>query len=196
MTKDKSSICIFCGSSSGCNPVYGETAAAFGKTVAERGYRLVFGGGGNGLMGAAAKAAHAAGGEIVGIMPGYLKRYELSPDCRHDLVLTADMTERKRRLMAAADAFAVLPGGVGTMDEFFEVVALAGLGQLPKPIVLIDANGYFQPLVALMAHMEREGFIRPDSLSCYRLAATAEEAMEEIERGLGAYALAPSRISL
>ncbi len=182
MPKDKLSICIFCGSSAGSDPAYGEAAAALGRAVASRGFRLVFGGGGNGLMGYAAKAAHAAGGEITGIMPGYLKRYELPPDCKHDLVLTADMSERKRRLMAAADAFAILPGGVGTMDEFFEVVALAGLGQLPKPIVLLDVAGYFRPLPALMTHLAREGFIRPGSMDCYRTAATVSEAMQEFER--------------
>jgi uncharacterized protein (TIGR00730 family) len=177
MTPNNKSICVFCGSAAGLRPAYGEAARTLGRLVAEAGFRLVFGGGGHGLMGEVARAAREAGGLVTGIMPDFLRRYEMPPEWEAELVLTPDMQQRKTQLIDTSDAFIVLPGGPGTMDEFFEVLTLASLDQLHKPIVVIDVRGYFAPLHALMRHMEEEGFVHHGAAEHYRIAASPAEAV-------------------
>lgn len=184
MSENKLAICVFCGSSGGDDPAFAAAAARTGELIAKGGYRLVFGGGGHGLMGETARAARRSGAEILGIMPDFLRRYELPPEWQQQLELTCDLQQRKTRLLDASDAFVILPGGPGTMDEFFEVVTSASLDVLPKPILVVDVNGYFAPLQALMDHMNRHGFVRPEVLASYRTVTTPDEAMAAIETAL------------
>lgn len=174
----RTSVCVFCGSSSGKKPHHSETAARLGKRIATDGYALVYGGGGVGLMGDVARAALEAGGAVRGVMPKSLRGQELPPDHGCPLELTDTMQQRKRRMLDLSDAFIVLPGGVGTMDEFFEIITEATLGLLPKPIVLVDDDGYYTPLISFLHHMVDGGFVRAEQLELIHTVKTADEAMD------------------
>jgi len=182
--KTKPAICVFCGSSHGASPHYARAARTLGRLIAERGFSLVYGGGGIGLMGETARAAREGGAAAAGILPEFLRRIEQPPEWERDVIIAADLQERKTRMLAMADAFVVLPGGAGTMDEFFEVVSSANLNILPKPIVVVNTDGFFDPLERLMAHIVREGFAKPALFSTYRLVATPEAAIETIVQEL------------
>jgi hypothetical protein len=183
--KIKPAICVFCGSSYGSNPQYAVAARTLGRLIAERGFSLVFGGGGPGLMGETARAVRDGGAAVAGVLPKFLRWVELPPEWEKDLIITPDLQERKTRMLAMADAFVVLPGGAGTMDEFFEVVTSASLGVITKPILVVNTEGYFAPLERLMNHIVREGFARPKILDLYRIVDTPEEAIDAIAGELG-----------
>jgi uncharacterized protein (TIGR00730 family) len=183
--KAKPAICVFCGSSYGSNPQYAVAARTLGRLIAERGFSLVFGGGGPGLMGETARAVRDGGASVAGVLPKFLRWVELPPEWEKDLIITPDLQERKTRMLAMADAFVVLPGGAGTMDEFFEVVTSASLGVLNRPILVVNTEGYFDPLERLMNHIVREGFARPEILDLYRFVDTPEEAIDAIAGTLG-----------
>jgi uncharacterized protein (TIGR00730 family) len=154
-------ICVFCGSSSGRDPVYAEQAAALGKLLAERGLGLVYGGASVGIMGAVADAVLAAGGEVTGVIPQHLMRVEIAHANLSELHVTADMHERKAKMAELADGFLALPGGAGTLEELAEVWTWAQLGLHSKPIGLVDVAGYYGPLREFADHMVTEGFLRP-----------------------------------
>ena len=151
------SVCLFCGSSNAANPDFLQAAADFGRTLAEEGSRLVYGGGGIGLMGAGAKAAHAAGGEVLGVMPDFLRRHEVIYDEVETKVVT-NMHDRKRIMFENSDAFAIFPGGVGTLEEVVELMSWRRLDLHRKPIVFLDMHGFWQPFFALMAHTVEQKF--------------------------------------
>ncbi|MCB0097511.1 MAG: TIGR00730 family Rossman fold protein [Caldilineaceae bacterium] len=155
------SICVFCGASPGNQPVYQEVAAALGRLLAQRGLRLVYGGGSIGLMGALAKAVHAEGGEILSIIPHSLVPKEIAGVSLGQLMLCDTMLERKELMGQHADAFIVLPGGYGTLDELFEMVTWTQLGIHSKPLGLLNINGYFDGLIQFLDHMASAGFVRP-----------------------------------
>ena len=178
--KTKLAICVFCGSSYGSNPQYVVAARTLGRLIAERGFSLVFGGGGPGLMGETARAVRDGGAPVLGVLPDFLRWVELPPEWEKDLIITPDLQERKTRMLAMADAFVVLPGGAGTIDEFFEVVTSASLGVLNKPILVVNTEGYFDTLQRLMNHIVREGFARPNILDLYRFVDTPEAAIDAI----------------
>jgi uncharacterized protein (TIGR00730 family) len=152
------SVCVFCGSRSGGDPAYADAARATGEMLARRGWRLVFGAGDVGLMGAVAEAAEAAGGVSLGVIPTHLLNRERKGRDLARLVVTEDMHERKKVMFMNSDAVVVLPGGAGSLDEFFEVLTWAQIGLHAKPILLLDVNGYWQPLVRLLDHVIAEGF--------------------------------------
>jgi hypothetical protein len=152
-------ICVFCGSSVGADPRYVEAARATGAYLARQGLGIVYGGGHVGLMGALADAALAAGGEVIGVIPHALVARELAHPGLTTLHVVATMHERKARMSALADAFLVLPGGLGTLEELFEVWSWAQLGAHTKPCGLLDVAGYWQPLLALVDHLQRQGFL-------------------------------------
>lgn len=152
------SVCVYCGSRSGARPAYAASASAFGKVLADEGWRLVYGAGDVGIMGAVAGAAIAAGGQTLGVIPTHLMRAEKG---RHDLtqlVITETMHERKKVMFMNADAIVMLPGGAGSLDEFFEVLTWAQIGLHRKPIILLNVEDYWQPLLALVQHTIDEGF--------------------------------------
>lgn len=156
-----SRICVFCGSSSGANPRFAELAEQLGGLLAAQGLGLVYGGASVGLMGRLADAALAGGGEVIGVIPQSLVDMEVAHDGLSDLRVVASMHERKAAMADLADAFIALPGGIGTLDELAEVLTWAQLGLHTKPIGLLDANGYFGPLLAFFDRAVRDRFLQP-----------------------------------
>ena len=155
-------VCVYCGSGPGTNPRFVETAIAFGKTLAEDGIRLVYGGGSVGLMGAVAKSVLDHGGAVTGIIPEFLTARENALKRVQELIVTPDMHERKRLMFEHSDAFVALPGGIGTLEELVEQLTWQQLGRHTKPILLANIDGFWEPLLALLAHMRETEFIRPD----------------------------------
>ena len=153
------SVCVYCGSSDGNDPNDLLAAAALGRALAAAGIRLVYGGGSTGLMGAVASAALAAGGQVTGIIPQFLVDRERAHLEVTDLVVTADMHERKWAMFENADAFVALPGGIGTLEELIEIMTWAQLGRHAKPIVVADLGGFWQHLKLLLDHMNAAGYL-------------------------------------
>ncbi|MDR0808221.1 MAG: TIGR00730 family Rossman fold protein [Gemmobacter sp.] len=155
------SVCVFCGSRSGIRPSYIEAAQATGHMLAEEGWRLVYGAGDIGLMGETARACLAAGGLAMGVIPGHLLSREVGKRDLTQFVATETMHERKKVMFTNSDAIVVLPGGAGSLDEFFEVLTWAQIGLHRKPIFLLSTEGYWQPLTGLVDHVIAEGFAEP-----------------------------------
>lgn len=162
MTSQLFAVCVFSGSKPGARPCYLETAVALGAALARRGITLVYGGSHTGLMGALADAALAGGGRVVGVMPHLLVDRENAHRGLAELIITADMHERKARMAGLADAFLALPGGYGTLEELFEAVTWGQLGLHRKPVGLLDSGGFWDGLRGFLAHARNEGFI-PES---------------------------------
>lgn len=154
-------VCVFAGSSAGVRPSYRALGAALGTALGRRGVGLVYGGGQIGLMGVVADAVLAAGGEVIGVLPTALDTVELAHRGLTTLHVVDDMHARKALMAKLADAFIALPGGLGTFDELFEILTWAQLGFHAKPIALLDVDQYFAPLVALLDHATKEGFVSP-----------------------------------
>jgi uncharacterized protein (TIGR00730 family) len=173
------SVCLFCGSSAGADPAYVQSAAEFGRILAAEGVRLVYGGGGIGLMGAAAKAAHAAGGRVLGVMPEFLRRHEVVYD-EVETVVVKTMHERKRIMFENADAFAIFPGGVGTLEEVVELMSWRRLDLHRKPIVFLDLGGFWRPFLATMEHMAEEGFAPGWMADTWAVAERTDEVLPTI----------------
>jgi uncharacterized protein (TIGR00730 family) len=153
-------VCVFCGSSSGADPAYAEAARAMGRLMAERGLGLVYGGGNVGLMGVVADAALAAGGEVIGVIPEALMRMEVGHTEVTRLHVVGTMHERKAMMAELSDAFIALPGGIGTLEELFEVWTWGQLGLHPKPLGLLDVAGYYGHLHAFLDHTVAQGFLK------------------------------------
>jgi uncharacterized protein (TIGR00730 family) len=160
MSKIKT-ICVYCGSGPGSNPRFIEAAIALGKILAENRIRLVYGGGSIGLMGALATSVLDHGGTVTGIIPDFLTSRENALTRAQELVVTPDMHERKRLMFERSDAFVALPGGVGTLEELVEQLTWKQLGRHTKPVLLANVDGFWEPLLALLAHMRATQFIRP-----------------------------------
>lgn len=163
------SVCVFCGSRPGRNPRFAAEARATGQEIARAGWRLVYGAGDTGLMGEVSAGAIAAGGRTLGVIPVHLIAREKGRRDLTQFVITEDMHERKKVMFMNSDAIAVLPGGAGSLDEFFEVLTWAQIGLHAKPILLLDTAGYWQPLVGLIDHIVAEGFAEPPLRSLFRL---------------------------
>ncbi len=174
-------VCVFCGASASARADHLALAERAGRAIAERGWGMVYGGASGGLMGAAARAALAAGGEVVGVLPETLVARELAQPGLTDLLKVVSMTERKVIMTAFADGFVALPGGLGTLDELFEVATLAQVGMHAKPIVVVDAGGFYGHLRAFLEHAQREGLVQPQHAAMIRWAATPEEALDRLE---------------
>ena len=153
-------VCIFCGSSPGFRPVYAEAASRTGRVVAEAGLAMVYGGSKVGLMGAAADAALAAGGEVFGVLPKALARKELEPEGLTRLEIVETMHQRKARMAELSDAFIALPGGAGTLEEVFEIWTWGQLAIHAKPAAFLNVDGYYDPLRRFLDHAVDEGFVR------------------------------------
>ncbi|HLM69142.1 MAG TPA: TIGR00730 family Rossman fold protein [Longimicrobium sp.] len=153
-------ICVFCGSSPGSRPEYAEAARQMGRTLAEGGLGLVYGGGRVGLMGVVADAVMQAGGEVIGVIPDALMRREVGHGGVTDLRVVGSMHERKAMMADLSDAFVAMPGGYGTFEEFCEVITWSQLGIHPKPCGLLNVAGFYAPLLAMFDHALAEGFVR------------------------------------
>jgi uncharacterized protein (TIGR00730 family) len=175
------SICVYCGSSPGKDPVFAEVARAFGKILAENGITLVYGGGSRGLMGALALSVHEHGGRVVGIIPDFLKLRERMFTGAQEIVVTRDMHERKRLMFERADAFVALPGGIGTLEELVEQLTWSQLGRHKKPILIANINAFWEPLIELLEHMKRSGFIHSDLVIDYKVVDQVEQIVPAIE---------------
>ena len=152
------SAAVFCGSATGSNPAFAAGAQALGEGLAAASIKLVYGGGGIGLMGVVARAVHGAGGDVVGVMPDFLMQREVAHIGAGELIVTDSMHSRKRRMFELADAFVILPGGLGTLDEFFEILTWRQLRLHDKPILVCDIAGYAKPWVAIIEAAIANGF--------------------------------------
>jgi uncharacterized protein (TIGR00730 family) len=180
------SICVYCGSAPGHDPAYLETARRLGADLAKAGIRLIYGGGDVGLMGAVARAVIDNGGSVTGIIPTFLMRRERMLTAVEELIVTADMHERKQIMFERADAFVALPGGVGTLEELVEQLTWAQLGQHKKPIILANTNGFWDRFLDLIGHMHAEGFIRSELPVSYTVVNEAEDIVQTVRDLLAA----------
>jgi uncharacterized protein (TIGR00730 family) len=156
-------ICVYCGSSPGTDPRFAEAAHAFGAILAEHDIRLIYGGGSVGLMGAVASSVLAKGGQVTGIIPDFLAGKERPMAELQELIVTRDMHERKRIMFERSDAFVALPGGIGTLEELVEQLTWAQLGRHKKPILIVNIGGFWDPLRALLDHMQDLAFVHSAS---------------------------------
>jgi uncharacterized protein (TIGR00730 family) len=173
-------VCVFCGSAAGTRPDYADAARDLARALVARGLGLVYGGGSVGLMGVLADAALAAGGEVIGVLPRGLASRELAHAGLTRLEVVAGMHARKARMAALADAFVALPGGLGTLEETLEVLTWAQLGIHRKPVALLNVAGYWDALLALLAHAGREGFVRPEHAGLLLTAATPGAVLDRL----------------
>jgi uncharacterized protein (TIGR00730 family) len=160
-TKQERNICVYCGSGLGLNPAYTEAARALGQSLAQNDVGLVYGGGSLGLMGEVARATLESGGRVTGIIPGFLTKKEKMLRDVDELIVTDDMHERKRLMFERSDAFVALPGGVGTLEELVEQLTWVQLGRHAKPVIVANIEGFWNPFLSLLAHMQSDTFIRP-----------------------------------
>ncbi|BCW89780.1 Putative cytokinin riboside 5'-monophosphate phosphoribohydrolase [Alphaproteobacteria bacterium SO-S41] len=175
------SICIFCAASDGADPAYAEAAADMGRRIGEAGLRLIYGGGSVGLMGIVARAAKAAGGEVIGVIPTFL-RYVEAPECDvTEMHVVETMHARKQMMFDFSDAFISLPGGIGTMDETIEMMTWSQLERHTKPILLVDTRGYWSAFDALMQKIVGEGFARPNLMGLYKIVPDPESALSVLQ---------------
>jgi uncharacterized protein (TIGR00730 family) len=176
------SVCVFCGSRDGADPAFRHAATATGAALARRGLRVVTGGGRVGLMGAVADAALAQGGAVTGVIPRSLLEREIGHAGLDDLRVVGSMHERKALMAQLADAFLVLPGGIGTLEELFEIFTWAALGLHAKPLGLLDVGGYFGPLVAALDHAVEQDFLAPGTRARLAVARDLDALLEGFER--------------
>ncbi len=174
------SVCVFCGSSSGDNPRFGDAARDTGRAIARRGWTLVYGGGRVGLMGVLANAALEAGGEVVGVIPRFLYEWEVGHDGLTRLEIVETLTERKQRMGELSGAFLSLPGGIGTLDELFEAWSWAQLGLQPKRSALLNVAGYYDGLVAFLDRATASGFMKPQHRALLAVGTDPERLLDAL----------------
>lgn len=174
------SLCVLCGSREGTDPVYREVAVRLGRLIAEQDVRLIYGAGSIGLMGIIADAVLSAGGEVVGVIPDFLIRSEVGHHDLTDLVITDSMHDRKRRMFQMADAFVVLPGGLGTLDETFELITWRQLRLHDSPIIVLNVDGYWAPLISLIDATIAAGFADPATTELFSVVNTPEEVLQTL----------------
>ncbi len=175
------SIAIFCGSSSGANKIYEEETIKLGRTLAQRSIQIVYGGGHVGLMGSLADAALENNGDVVGVMPKFLVEKEIAHRALTQLVTVESMHQRKKVIDEISDAIIVLPGGHGTMEEFFEMSTWAQLGLHQKPMGILNINGYYDDLIKLSKKMVLEGFTKDTYHNMLIISDSIEELLEKME---------------
>lgn len=174
------SVAVFCGSSRGADERFLEAASVFGRGLGEAGLRLVYGGGHTGMMGAVADAALSAGGQVVGVMPEFLKSREVAHRALTELIITDSMHSRKQRMFSLADAFVSLPGGFGTYDETIEILTWRQLGLHHKPIVLCDVAGAFRPFAAMLESAIELGFAKPEVRDLFEVLPSPKAVLSRL----------------
>lgn len=177
------SVCVFCGASAGARPVYREAATNLGHSLAARGLTLIYGGGAVGLMGTVADAALAAGGEVIGIIPQSLERAEIGHSGLTRLEVVDGMHARKARMAELADAFIALPGGLGTLEELFEVWTWGQLGYHAKPLGLLEVEGFYARLNDFLDHLVAERFVRGPHRAMLQIGQSADQLLDRLEAG-------------
>ena len=180
-------LCVYCSSSDDIADRYPPIARALGTELAHRGHRLIYGGGRVGLMGVTARAVHDAGGHVTGVIPEKLKAREgIAYEFADEMMVTDTMAERKEAMYTRADAFVVLPGGYGTLEEFLEVLTLRQLDYHRRPIALVNTDGFYDPLLRFFDRLYDAKFARVDAETHVHVAPSPEEALDAIENGLPA----------
>jgi uncharacterized protein (TIGR00730 family) len=174
-------LCVYCSSSSAIHPEYAAAARELGAAMVACGWDLVYGGTTAGLMGVLADAALAAGGKVTGVIPGHISERGLAHPSLTELIVTDGMRERKAIMDHRADAFLALPGGLGTLEEVFEVLTLKQLQIHSRPIVFLNTRQFYQPLQALLEKLIAEHFARPESSALYHFSGTPQEALDHLE---------------
>ena len=174
------SVTVYCSSSSAVPRVYTDTAAELGRALAAQGWTLIYGGNNVGTMGALADACRQAGGQVVGVTPQLFIDKGVDDKNCHELIVTDCMRTRKAAMEQRGDAFVTLPGGLGTLEEIFEIIVGKQLGYHRKPIVLLNVGDYFGPLITMIEHGIEQRFIKPAARELYFVAATVEEAVDHI----------------
>jgi uncharacterized protein (TIGR00730 family) len=178
------SVCVYCGSRPGADPEYIQDAQAVGRGLAENNWRLVYGAGDVGLMGAVARAAQEAGATTFGVIPQHLVKWEVGKTDLTQYIVTETMHERKKVMFMNCDAVVVLPGGAGSLDELFEVLTWRQLGLHEKPVILVNTNGYWDPLMHLLEHVVANGFADKTLLEYFVSVPNAHTAIEALKRPL------------
>jgi uncharacterized protein (TIGR00730 family) len=181
MTKKFLSVCVYCGSSSGNNPVYADAAKALGRALVKHNLSLVYGGGHVGLMGIVADAVLNAGGEVTGVIPKALMDTEVGHDHLTRLLVVKDMHERKALMAEHADGFIAMPGGIGTLEELFETLTWAQLGFHEKPIGLFNVAGFYDPLIEFLRHQTSQGFLRAEHKDLLLVQAEPDPLIEQLK---------------
>ncbi|MDQ6738411.1 MAG: TIGR00730 family Rossman fold protein [Gemmatimonadota bacterium] len=189
-------VAVYCGANTGSSPHFAEAARALGEGLARNGHDIIYGGASRGLMGELADAALAAGGHVTGVLPRSLGHREIAHAGISELHLVDTMHERKARIMDLADAIAVLPGGIGTLDEFFEAFTWAQIGIHSKPIALIDVDGFYQPLLAHLQGMVAAGFLTAERVGTLMVCPDAASFITTISTGAVPPAASPRYASL
>ena len=174
-------LTVYCGGNEGDSPDYAEIASDLGAILAREATTLVYGGGGSGIMGAVARASVAHGGKVIGIFPEFMRLHEQIYDEVTEQILVQTMAERKAKLMELADAFMILPGGLGTMEEFFEVISARKLGLHSKPIVILNINGYWNPLLDLLDQIADRGFTSEASIDLCHWSPNLADGLDYIK---------------
>jgi uncharacterized protein (TIGR00730 family) len=175
------SALVFCGANKGSHPLYAETAREVGKQLAQRSIRLVYGAGKVGLMGEVAEGVLESGGEVIGVIPFFLRKAEVCHEGLSHLYVVDSMHERKIKMAQLSDAVIVLPGGYGTMDEVFEMLTLAQVGQGQHPVCFLNVNGYFDLLLQQLDHMAAEGFLKPAHRELTMTASSLPELFQKLD---------------
>lgn len=179
------SVCVYCGSRPGTDPAFARDADAIGAGLAANGWRLVYGAGDVGLMGTVARAAQAAGADTFGVIPNHLVKWEVGKTDLTRYVVTETMHERKKVMFMNCDAVVVLPGGAGSLDEFFEVLTWRQLGLHEKPVFLLNTNGYWDPLAALLDHIVSNGFANATLLDYFTTVSDPDAALRSLQDAFG-----------
>ena len=177
----KHSICVFCGSRVGKSPAHKQAAEETGQRIAAAGWRLIYGGGGVGLMNVVADSTLAAGGEVIGVIPEFLKVREAQHDGVNDLIVTDGMHDRKQIMFNFADAFVILPGGIGTLDETMEILTWKQLGNHNKPIVIVNLEGFWDPMLAALRQAIDHEFMGERTYGLLDIVDSVEAAFERIQ---------------
>lgn len=185
------SVCVYCGSRPGADPLFVKEAEALGREIAAAGVRLVFGGASIGIMGTVARSVLGAGGKVTGVIPHFLKEIEVPLEGVSERVLTKTMHERKQIMFDRSDAFVIMPGGIGTLEETFEMLTWRQLKRHDKPIVVVNINGYWTPFVALIEHCIKEGFAGAEIADLLTVVPSAKDVIPAIKACLAPAAPKP-----
>jgi hypothetical protein len=177
-------ICMYGAASDGVGQNYVEAVEALGREIATHHHKLIYGGGASGLMGAVARGARSCGGDVIGVVPNFMSGFEpIFPDCT-EIITTETMGERKQIMEDNADAFVIVPGGIGTFDEFFQVLTLAELERLHAPIVLLNVDGFYDNLIGVIDDGIEKGFVRPKARTLFSVCENSVQAIESIEAAI------------
>ena len=176
------SICVYCGSRYGTQPIYKNSAQKLGHEIAKRGKRLVYGGGQVGLMGVVADAALAIGGEVIGVIPKFIEKWEVGHTGLSKLYVTEDMHQRKKMMFDLSDCIVVLPGGIGTLDETFEILTWQQLGLHYKPIIILDDKGFWRPMKDMLEAIVEAGFAEQNIFDLFSFVSTIDDVFSTLSK--------------